>query len=158
LADLFAFGCKITALNDLWIPHWIPDKGQNYVRGIKVRHLDGGKSAIKGSVFTAGLYRPIINRHRTHALVTEGESDAWVMAKMLDERDVTVFALPSGAGTLKERYIDELMDFSSVSLAFDDDEPGQDAATWFYLQRPNVLTVDIPGGRVAEAAAEGWRL
>jgi len=160
LVDLFAFGCKVTDTAGLWIPHWVPDIDVLFVRGIKVRHLDGGKSAIKGSVFTAGLYRPTPWRRQTlHALVTEGESDAWVMAKMLDGRDVTVFALPSGAGTLKDRYVDELRGYVTVSLLFDDDEPGQNALAWFGAHRgPNFLTVDIPGGRVAEAAADGWRL
>ena len=160
LVDLFAFGCKVTDTGGLWVPHWVPEHDEHFVRGIKVRHLDGGKSAIKGSVFTVGLYRPTPWRRTTpHALVTEGESDAWVMAKMLDMRDVTVFALPSGAGTLKDRYMDELMEYSTVSLPFDDDEAGRWAAAWFYERRPSRLrTVEIPGGRVAEAAANGWKL
>ena len=159
LVDLFAFGCKVTDTGGLWIPHWVLDDGELFVRGIKVRHLDGGKSSVKGSAFTLGLYRPTPTKQPTaHAVVTEGESDAWVMAKMLDGRDVTVFGLPSGAATLKERYIDELMYYDSVTVLFDDDEPGHLATTWFGEQRPNVRTAKIPGGRVAEAAAGGWRL
>jgi hypothetical protein len=160
LVDLFAFGCKVTATGDLWIPHWVPEYDEYYVRGIKVRHLpDGAKSAVKGSVFTVGLYRPTPWRRTTpHALVTEGESDAWVMAKMLDNRDVTVYGLPSGASTLKERYIDELREYSSVTIVFDDDQPGVDAADWFHDMTSNVRIMKAPGGRVAEAAAEGWRM
>ncbi len=163
LVDLFAFGCKVTDTGGLWIPHWVPDLGPGdkpYVRGIKVRHLDGGKSAIKGSVFTVGLYRPTPWRHDTpHALVTEGESDAWVMAKMLDTRNVTVFGLPSGAGTLKDRYIEELEEYETISLVFDDDEPGKNAAAWFWAAlEPKAVQLDVPLGRVAEAATEGWRL
>ena len=173
LVDLFAFGCKVTDTGGLWVPHWVPSKTtvsstssivardwRFFVRGIKVRHLDGGKSAVKGSVFTVGLYRPTPWRRTTlHALVTEGESDAWVMAKMLDHRDVTVFALPSGAGTLKDRYIEELEAYETVSLVFDDDEPGENAAAWFWAAlEPKAKQFEVPGGRVAEAAAEGWRL
>ncbi len=162
LVDLFAFGCKVTATGDLWVPHWVlnPDDDKQYVRGIKVRHLpDCAKSAVTGSVFTVGLYCPTPWRRTTpHALITEGESDAWVMAKMLDKRDVTVYGLPSGAGTLKDRYIEELMGLNSVSIVFDDDEPGAKAAKWFWENRPNVRVVEVPGGRVAEAAATGWRI
>ncbi len=162
--DLSAFGRRLTETGGLWIPHWIPDeRGKTYVRGIKVRHLDGGKASVTGSAFTVGLYRPTpIRPPTTHALVTEGESDAWVMAKMLDKRDVTVFGLPSGAGTLKDRYIDELAGFDTVSLAFDRDKPGLDAMAWFVEKSPRlegiVKVVEVPGGRVAEAAARGWRL
>ena len=161
LVDLFAFGCKVTATGDLWIPHWVPDSsGEHYVRGIKVRHLpDGAKSSVTGSAFTVGLYRPTPRRRTTpHALITEGESDAWVMAKMLDKRDVTVYGLPSGASTLKDRYLDELMEYSTVSTVFDDDQPGVDAVNWFLENRPSVNVIEVPGGRVAEAAATGWRL
>ncbi|KKK95735.1 hypothetical protein LCGC14_2669830 [marine sediment metagenome] len=160
LVDLFALGCKVTDTQGLWVPHWVPDlDGTHYVRGIKVRHLDGGKSAITGSVFTVGLYRPTPARRPTsHALVTEGESDAWVMAKMLDSRDVTVYGLPSGASTLKDRYLDELTGYSTVTVVFDDDEPGLDAANWFLENRPSVNVIEAPGGRVAEAAATGWNL
>ncbi len=160
LVDLFTLGCKVTDIGGLWVPHWVPDGKKLYVRGIKVRHLDDGKSAVKGSVFTIGLYRPMpLKAPTAHAVVTEGESDAWVMAKMLHGRDVTVFGLPSGAATLKDRYVDELRQYVTVSLLFDDDEPGQNALDWFGAHRgPNFLTMKIPGGRVAEAAAGGWRL
>lgn len=161
--DLYAMGCKITRSGDLWIPHWVydPEAGRRLVRGIKVRHLPAAaKSAVTGSTFTIGLYRPFYRlQNKTHALVVEGESDAWVMQKMLMHRDVTVLALPSGASTLKSRYIDELQSFSTVGLALDDDEPGQKARDWLADGVwPRGYAVKVPGGRVAEAAADGWTL
>lgn len=146
---------------EFWIPHWHqPDEGTARIVGIKVRGLDGAKYAVEGSCFIAGLYRPIYPfRDATHALVVEGESDAWVMCKMLKGRDVTVYGLPSGAGALKPRFAKELENYETVGLAFDDDDPGHKAESWFLERLPRTAwVVDVPGGRVAEAAAQGWRL
>ena len=146
---------------EFWIPHWYqPEEGLPRIVGIKVRGLDGSKYAVEGSCFTAGLYKPMFTwRDRDHALVVEGESDAWVMVKMLKGRNVTVFALPSGAGTLKERFIKQLEKFETVGIAFDDDEPGYKAQSFFLEHLPRTaFIIDVPGGRVAEAAADGWRL
>jgi hypothetical protein len=160
LVDLFKYDVKIIDTGALWIPHWVHDPAAHMVkvRGIKVRHLpDASKAAVPGSNFTSGLYRPDLGKAGRHAVVAEGESDAWVLAKMLEKRDVAVFALPSGASTLKDRFIDQLSFYRTVGLAMDDDEPGDKARTWFH-QHLTVQLWDIhpPGGRVAEAAAEGW--
>lgn len=158
LSDVRYFRAKVVANGDLWIPHY----HEGVVHGIKRRHLPrADKTAVKGSTFTVGLYNPMPDRgpiHHQHALIVEGESDAWVMAKMLMSRDVLVLALPSGAGALKDRFIDQLKSFETVGIAFDDDEPGNRAAAWFYERRPQVYRVEVPGGRVAEAAAAGWTL
>ena len=156
LKDLRAFDVKVVGGGDLWIPHY----HKKVVHGIKRRHLpDGAKTAVKGSTFTVGLYHPAQWRPRnTHALLVEGESDTWVMTRMLWGRDVTVLGLPSGAGALKDRFVDELASFKTVGIAFDADEPGDRAAAWFHQRRPGTYRVDVPGGRVAEAAADGWVL
>jgi hypothetical protein len=165
--DLFSYGCKIIKSGDLWIPHIIlnPHDNVRYVRGIKVRHLpDAAKSAVTGSAFTVGLYRPHPwAENATHAILVEGESDAWVMNKLLlgrkSKRDVTVLALPSGAGTLKDRYLEEMLRFETVGIATDDDEPGQKARDWVLGDgRVSSYPIEVPGGRVAEAVADGWTL
>jgi hypothetical protein len=162
LTDVWGFGCKIAENGDLWIPHKIrkPHENVRIVRGVKIRHLpDAAKSALTGSMFTVGLYRPLSGRpDKTHALLVEGESDAWVAAKMLGTRDVTVLALPSGAGTWKPRFVEELKAFKSVGVAFDDDDPGNSA--WEKVQKDleSAYRIQVPGGRVAEAAADGWSI
>jgi DNA primase len=162
LSDLYHMNVKVVESGDLWIAHYIldPDKGRHFVRGIKVRHLpDAAKSSVKGSCYTLGLYRPHSHRaNRNHAIVVEGESDAWSLAIPLVERDVTVLALPSGASTLKDRYIQELGKFKSVGLALDDDEPGLKARDWFLAEIERAYTIEVPGGRVAEAIRAGWTL
>ncbi|HEX7099323.1 MAG TPA: hypothetical protein VF377_08770 [Acidimicrobiia bacterium] len=173
LGDVLACGAAIVG-EDLWIPHWVPDRGKWYVRGIKVRHLpEASKSAVSGSTFTVGLYRPQVERQQNqgrkpHAVVCEGESDSWVLAKMWKDRAVDVYALPSGAATLKDRFIDELYGYTSVGVAFDNDEVGTAATDWFMerlmVKMPEwhtlkqVYPIDVPGGRVAEAAAAGWSI
>lgn len=171
LDDVLACGADIVE-DELWIPHWVPDRGKWYVRGIKIRRLpDASKLSVKGSTYTVGLYRPQVTRQQAegrkpHAVVCEGESDAWVLAKMWADRPVDVYALPSGAATLKDRFIDELYGYTSIGVAFDDDEVGAAATDWFMtrlmVKMPDwhtlkqVYPINVPGGRVAEAAAAGW--
>lgn len=161
VGDIMAFPNKLVKNGELWSAHWVSvDGGLPRVAGIKVRNIyDGSKYAVQGSCFIAGLYRPLPNRpNRTHALLVEGESDAWVMAKMLDRRDVTVLALPSGAGAWRPRFVDELSGFETVGVAVDADEAGEAAIEKIMGDLPNAYRVNVPGGRVAEAAADGWRL
>lgn len=141
----------------LWVPHWHDGK----VRGIKVRSLSGAKSAVPGSTFACGLYRIFRRLDSMTLVLTEGESDCWSLYDVaVLGLDVDVMALPSGAGTWKDRWLEPLDQYELIYTAFDNDRAGQQATErvrkaigwerWRELKVPSLFN------DVREAMAAGW--
>lgn len=161
LQDIGTYGNKLVG-DKLWSPHYhLTDKGW-IVRGIKTRSVyTGVKRAVKGSTFREGLYRCAWrSRYDRPAVLVEGESDTWVLTKAAPRVDV--FGLPSGAGLWRDQWRDELLPYTKVLVCLDGDTAGQEAADRVTGSIESaggcVITIDVPGGRVAEAVAEGWNI
>jgi len=126
LRDSWLWG--VDRKGNIVMPHYDSDR---VLTGIKFRSPDGGKWSMRGSSYPA-LYGAW--RGRTtgkHVILCEGESDAvWAAAKV---PNMTVFALPSGAGKFRDEWPSalNLTEDDVVYLAFDADEAGQAATqTW----------------------------
>lgn len=111
---------------DLLIPH----ADQDGVYGVKVRHLNGRKDAWPGSQFTKRLYdplgwRPVDRDPGAVCIITEGETDCWALQAALPFDEV--FALPSGAQSWKDSWLEDLKPFERIWIATDNDTTGVDA-------------------------------
>ena len=165
--DIFGFGSKLVD-QQLWTPHWHhTDKGW-VVRGIKTRRLfTGVKRAVTGSTFKEGLYVCASRVREGRAVLVEGESDTWCLTKAAPRVDV--FGLPSGAGTWRDVWRNELLGYDEIGIALDTvsskgepDKAGIEAidrvAGSIKSAGGCVTILDVPGGRVAEAVAQGWNI
>lgn len=162
LADLYEAGVKLVA-GALWVPHKTP---QGRITGIKVRNFKGAKFAVKGSTFTTNLYRPYDRPDASIAVLVEGESDTWCVTKWLRQsvwdEIVQAVGLPTGAGTWRAEWVDELRAYDDVVVCLDGDAAGA-AASERIMKELAAAGVDghmlrPPGGRVAEAidTADDW--
>jgi hypothetical protein len=128
--------------------------------GVKLRLFDGGKSSIPGSVYDC-LYRPpIFPEPRpvcSHIVICEGESDAWAFAS----RGINVASLPSGAGSWKDSFLDELWPAKTL-VCMDNDKAGQDARDKIFMsilktgRDVEILEVPFLYNDARQAFAAGW--
>lgn len=118
---------SMTVERDMWIPHWSWNE-DNVIRGIKIRHADGRKSAVPGSQFTGQLYSTMYG-HSDVAVITEGESDCWALDGITYQGcDVDVYALPCGAGLWRDKWIDQqLWRYDKIYTCMDNDDAGRKA-------------------------------
>jgi hypothetical protein len=145
---------------DLLIPHE-DDEG---VYGVKVRGADGSKSAWPGSIFTKRLYSPdgwmFAAVGDPVCVITEGESDCWALDRALGYSAI-VLALPSGAQSWKDHWLEDLKPFDKVYLCMDNDRAGQQARDKLTAKighlRAEQLRVPPLYGDAREAIAAGWR-
>lgn len=143
----------------LYIAHW----HDGVVRGVKVRSVSAGKSALPGSTFAVGLYG--IREPGwwpagppADVVMVEGESDLWALQQA--QPSWAVCALPGGAGTWRDSWLDALSVYGTVWTAFDNDPAGRRATErvrsvvgwgrWRELVVPSLF------GDVREALAAGW--
>ena len=166
--DIYQFGSKLV-MEKLWTPHWEQLSDRWVVRGIKTRSIyTGAKRAIKGSTFRQALYQanyePTDNKV---AVIVEGESDTWVLTKAAPWVDV--YGLPSGAGLWRDEWRSQLEQYEKIGIAFDTvsasgkpDEAGIEAIDRvtgsLATGGKSAIVLEVPGGRVAEAVAAGWRI
>jgi hypothetical protein len=110
--------------NDMLIPH----QDQDGVYGVKVRAPDGTKTSWPGSQFTHRLYDPTgwQGEPCPTVVICEGESDCWALNAHFTGQYVSVFALPSGAASWKDAWLDDLRD-RTVYICMDNDRAGQAA-------------------------------
>lgn len=130
------------------------------VRGIKIRSYTGQKSAIPGSTFACGLYRCDIVNPAGTAVITEGESDCWMLTRHWMGGTPAVFALPSGAGLWRDSWLADLEQYETIYTAFDNDRAGKQATEkvrsavgwgrWRELKVPDLFN------DVREAMVAGW--
>jgi len=156
LEDVESFGVKV-AQYALWVPFWYEGK----IVGIKTRGTMGAdnKMSVKGSRFTTGLYSVLYRPEATHAWICEGESDTWCLSKALrgDERQA-VYGLPAGAGAVQARWFNG-WPYETTFLLLDDDPAGRKAAAKIQEalgEDYDIQGLLLPGGRLAEALANGW--
>jgi hypothetical protein len=161
-------GCRWDYLRDeLLIPH----ADQDGVYGVKVRHADDTKSSWPGSQFTKRLYDPhgwAVNDglFRDVCVITEGESDCWALQAALSDPELggavpTVLALPSGAASWKDAWLEDLEPFEKVYLCMDNDRAGQ-AARDKLTRKIGWLKAEqlrVPGlyNDAREAITAGWK-
>lgn len=156
------FGVRVGANGDLLVPHVDPDDSE-VIRGIKIRTLDGAKRSVPGSTYTTGLYSDDPGHHDVAVLV-EGESDVWCATDHLEgkwDSPPDVYGLPAGAAMWRPVFAQQLRRHKHVYLGLDDDEPGRKATERIVDHIGGsvpVTVLDIPGGRMAEALADGWNL
>jgi hypothetical protein len=153
-------GCRWDYMRDeLLIPH----ADQDGVYGVKVRHADGTKSSWPGSQFTKRLYNPQGWRDDPYisevCVITEGESDCWAMCPWVGI--TPVFALPSGASSWKDAWLEDLEPFEKVYLCMDNDRAGQ-AARDKLTRKIGWLRAEqlrVPGlyNDARKAIAAGWK-
>lgn len=145
--------------NNLLIAH----RDADGIYGVKVRTRAGAKSAWPGSQFTKRLYHPFghdyIYPGPGIAVITEGESDCWHVQHLISG-SAEVFALPSGAGSWKDSWLEDLEPYERVVLIMDNDAAGKQARD--KLERKiGFLRVEhefVPQlySDVREAVAAGW--
>lgn len=146
---------------ELFVPHWNAGDSLKCF-GVKVRSWDGAKYARTGSKFRH-LYRSplrLTSNQRPVVVVCEGESDAWCATAALQKADdVEVVAMPAGALSSSPYMVRALREFSHVITALDGDDVGSRGTDRLYdalFQDVDFSVLDVPGGRVAEALADGW--
>lgn len=142
----------------------IPHADAEGVYGVKVRHADGRKDAWPGSQFTKRLYDPdgwshSIDRPNALAVIAEGESDCWALRELV--WPAYVFALPAGAATWKDSWLEDLEPFDKVWICTDNDRAGQQARDKLtskigYLKAEQLFVPPLYGD-AREAIAAGWR-
>ena len=143
---------------DLLIPH----ADQNGIYGVKVRQRGGGKSSWTGSQFGHKLYNPWSWGEFSpwpRCILAEGESDSWALISVMN--DVEILALPSGAGTWRDSWLEDLKVFDKVWLCMDNDRSGEQARDKLtskigYL-RCEQLRVPPLYNDAREAIVAGWR-
>lgn len=113
---------------DILVPHCEPGR----IYGVKVRGWAGGKFSWPGSQFGHRLYDPLGWPEQrtvvpTLAIICEGESDSWAMTHATVMTEVDVFALPSGAGTWRDHWLEDLEPYEQIYVCMDNDKSGQDA-------------------------------
>ena len=155
LDDVESFGIKVTQYS-LWIPFWHEGK----IVGVKTRATMGAdnKMSVKGSRFTTALYSVLHRPEATHAWICEGESDTWCLSKALkNDEHHAVYGVPAGAGAIQARWFN-VWPYQTTFLLLDDDLAGRNAAAKIQtaLEGFDVQGISLPGGRLAEALAEGW--
>lgn len=142
----------------LWVAH---TDHHDVIRGIKTRsYYNGSKKSVAGSNFTTRLYRVEEKPRRVDAVLTEGESDCWTLSQhWLEDDTTTVFSLPSGAGLVRDGWLDELLEYEHVGFFPDNDDAGQRAFDKVKHLLPSVRECRVPPdyNDVTEAYTDGWR-
>lgn len=167
--DLSPFDVRISAEGDLWVPHRTTEPGadivfgtNDVVYGVKIRRRTGEKSAVPGSQFTYKLYSPTgwSRSGGNRAVICEGESDSWAMWHAVRGLNIDVYALPSGAASWKDAWLEDLKPYQEVLLCFDNDRAGKqalDKATRKVgFDRAKELRVPGLYNDAREALAAGW--
>ncbi len=159
--DVRAFGLQRDGQGNIYVPHREP--GLTY--GVKVRYARGMKGSWAGSQYAHRLYDPLgweRMPHHSSVIICEGESDSWALLNVLDAFDTCdVLALPSGAGTWRDHWLDDLVSYNTVYVCMDNDRAGQDARDkltraigW---DRVEYLRVPQLFNDARAAIAAGWR-
>lgn len=142
----------------LAIPHC---EARGGMVGIKYRATNGQKTAEPGSCFTKGLYQvPLYTSPGSLAIIVEGESDCWAMTNHYNFL-VNVFALPSGASTVRAEWFEGLIErHTSVYVCMDNDRAGEDARAKLHSALNWAAKgLYVPGlfKDAREALAAGWQ-
>lgn len=148
--------------HNLWIPH---KDAHGIVRGIKLRVMErpnvGKKNAISDSSFSTRLYRVLHRPYAPLAYLVEGETDTWTMSmRFIDNPMVAVYGMPSGVGTWKPWFADEINKHGACVVVFDNDTAGRRGLVKVQSTLNYSTTQKLPAGAndVTEAFSQGWGL
>lgn len=145
LRDEFKWG--VDDEGNVIMPHFTTD-GQ--LTAIKLRSMSGFKWGRPGSRYVE-LYGSWLPQRHRNLLLCEGESDA-VWARLQDPQ-VDVRALPSGAQTTRDRFFEQVKQWDRVYLAFDADRSGISATrTWLEGIGAKALVCRLPRGHDLRSA------
>lgn len=155
--------CRVSNYgHGLWIPHC---DAAGRVCGVKVRAVgSGAKTGFKGSKYPL-LWEPNRSHRGISAALCEGETDAMALHRWLrgEQRNVKVYALPSGAGTFKTAMANQLGSYDHVTVLTDNDEAGDKARRTIDAELgarfPDLIVEHVvpPHGDVVDSLAEGWQ-
>jgi len=142
-------------------PLLIPHCDSEGVYGVKVRGADGSKSSWPGSQFTKRLYDPrgwLEMKYLSKVcILAEGETDCWALGRFTP----FVFALPSGAQSWKDAWLEDLEPFEKVWICMDNDRAGEAARDKLTRKigflKAEQLRVPELYNDAREAIAAGWR-
>lgn len=155
----YLFDNRYLALTDhpgtVAIPHYHAGK----IVGVKYRSGTGAKTAEPGSCFTRGLYDVGLIPGYQPAFIVEGESDCWALQGLFFT-EAGVYALPSGAGTIRPEWFEPLKDYKRVYVCLDNDRAGNEARDKILrLTHWQFDRLDVPPmfNDVREAIAGGWK-
>jgi 5S rRNA maturation endonuclease (ribonuclease M5) len=156
-----AYDIRSDVAGNLYVPHRDPDG----VYGVKVRYASGGKGSWAGSLFMTRLYDPYgwgEGLRSNEAVICEGESDVWALDQYLEFHfmEIDVYGLPSGAGSWKDHWLEDLARYETVWVCMDNDEAGQRARDKLMLkigyERAKELKVPTLYNDAREALVAGW--
>lgn len=162
--DVHRFGVRVTPEGDVLVPH--QEMGRVY--GVKTRFAGGGKGSWAGSQFSHRLYDPCgwppRNECGSLAIICEGESDAWAMIGAVPYESfhgvIDVLALPCGAGTWKDHWLDDLGGYNVIHICMDNDDAGKRARDKIMLKvgygRAEELKVPQLYNDARAAITAGW--
>lgn len=116
--------------DNMQVANYFSDDGTTLLAQ-KVRPADKTKMHWRGDAREVGLYgKWLWPKGGKRVIVTEGEIDALTVSQMQDNK-WPVVSIPHGAQTAAKAFkkdLEWLMSFDTVIIAFDMDEPGQEAA------------------------------
>lgn len=155
--DSMLLGFNLTAKNDTWgntavwlprgviIPHWMTSD-VNQLWRINIRRATGDPKYIQpAGCSTQGLYTVGFLRPENTVILCEGEFDAICLKSALrnrkDYRQITAIATGSATGSRILRNVAKLAVFKRLLIAFDADQAGDDAATWWKTAIPTAIRV-----------------
>jgi 5S rRNA maturation endonuclease (ribonuclease M5) len=126
--ELHGVRCTYNALH---IPHFDTERR---VIGVKTRDIAGNRTSWKGSTFTSRLYgapADYFPQSYQVALILEGEPDVWAADTIeIDSAAVSTvvaYGMPSGAGTWKDDWNHEILQYRGAIICTDRDEAGEEA-------------------------------
>ncbi len=127
--------------------------------GVKFRSRDGAKWSAPGSRFDNlyGAWKPRVGRH---VVLCEGESDTVWMAFHLRwaRTRFDVLGLPSGAGSFKDAWVEQLKEWDRVFIALDADDAGIDATRrWAEALGEHAWVCRLPRGHDIRSARPSVR-
>lgn len=156
-----AFGVVEDHAGNLYVPHREPER----VYGVKIRWASGGKGSWAGSQYSHRLYDPMgweFGPTCETAVIAEGESDAWALSGVVGfGQNTDVYALPSGVGTWRDHWLDDLQPYDRVLICMDNDQAGQRCRDKLMSKvgwaRAEELKVPALYDDARAAIAAGWR-
>ncbi len=132
------------------------DEGPQCV-GVKTRRPTTHPYAKSGSSLNLDLYGGWRDSGLDEVIVCEGESDTWRIAWLMRDR-ANVFGLPSGAGVPPKEPWLERLEGRDVTLLFDADTAGRDAARRWYSdlvgRARTIRVVRLPDGMDARKVSD----
>jgi 5S rRNA maturation endonuclease (ribonuclease M5) len=119
------------------------------VKALKWRLTNGHFFAIKGSRLKKLFYGAWHDSGADDVILTEGETDTWLVSWLMRDKEADVLGLPSASTYPAEELLDQLRD-RRVTILFDGDEAGRDATKLWVKELTGVAAeiriTEVPSG------------